>query len=207
MQTQVIRHPSTWVSTQRNNKLPYTMNSTLDIQWQPRNDLAIDIGYVNALGRHEIIPIPFNQAQDCLPDEPTVRAGCQYAPTRAVRRLLSPTPMAIRCRGSRLRCATFANSCPGNLPNGQPCSSRIRRRQRRPARSLHWVRGRVGAYTAEGFGLQRVAGARRKEAQPRASGGVSYTFSRSFDEQSALGLFYNGNNPLNLRGGYGAVGL
>jgi len=32
--------------------------------------------------------------------------------------------------------------------------------------------------------------------------GVSYTFSRSFDEQSALGLFYNGSNPLNLRGGY-----
>src|ERR1700751_4195233 len=26
----------------RDNKLPYTMNTTLDIQWQPRNDLAID---------------------------------------------------------------------------------------------------------------------------------------------------------------------
>ena len=33
--------------------------------------------------------------------------------------------------------------------------------------------------------------------------GVSYTYSRSFDEQSALGLFYNGNNPLNIRDGYG----
>jgi hypothetical protein len=32
--------------------------------------------------------------------------------------------------------------------------------------------------------------------------GASYTFSRSFDEQSALGLFYNGSNPTNLRGGY-----
>jgi hypothetical protein len=28
----------------RNNKLPYTMNTSLDVQWQPRNDLAIDIG-------------------------------------------------------------------------------------------------------------------------------------------------------------------
>ena len=33
--------------------------------------------------------------------------------------------------------------------------------------------------------------------------GMSYTFSRSFDEQSAMGLFYNGNNPLNVREGYG----
>ncbi len=33
--------------------------------------------------------------------------------------------------------------------------------------------------------------------------GFSYTYSHSTDEQSALGLFYNGNNPLDLRSGYG----
>src|SRR6266404_4475969 len=54
----------------RNNKLPYTMNTTLDIQWQPRNDLAIDIGYVNALGRHEIVPLPFNQSRIASPGNP-----------------------------------------------------------------------------------------------------------------------------------------
>ena len=32
--------------------------------------------------------------------------------------------------------------------------------------------------------------------------GASYTYSHALDEQSALGLFYNGNNPLNLRDGY-----
>jgi hypothetical protein len=31
------------------------------VQWQPRNDLAIDIGYVGNLGRHQVIPVPFNQ--------------------------------------------------------------------------------------------------------------------------------------------------
>ena len=45
----------------RANKLPYTYNYTLDIQWQPRNDLAISIGYVGNLGRHQVIPVPFNQ--------------------------------------------------------------------------------------------------------------------------------------------------
>ena len=54
----------------RKNKLPYTLNETLDIQWQPRNDLAIDIGYVGNLGRHEVIPIPFNQARIASPSNP-----------------------------------------------------------------------------------------------------------------------------------------
>jgi hypothetical protein len=34
--------------------------------------------------------------------------------------------------------------------------------------------------------------------------GFSYTYSHALDEQSGLGLFYNGNNPLNLRDGYGS---
>ena len=63
-------HHSIWEPMTATNKLPYTMNSTLDIQWQPRNDLAIDIGYVNGLGRHEIIPIPFNQARIATPTNP-----------------------------------------------------------------------------------------------------------------------------------------
>src|SRR5208283_3729569 len=34
--------------------------------------------------------------------------------------------------------------------------------------------------------------------------GASYTWSHALDEQSGLGLFYNGNNPLNLRSSYGS---
>ena len=45
----------------RTNKLPYTYNYSLDVQWQPRNDLAIEFGYVGNLGRHQVIPVPFNQ--------------------------------------------------------------------------------------------------------------------------------------------------
>ena len=45
----------------RANKLPYTINQTFDIQWQPRNDLMFEVGYVGNLGRHGVIPIPFNQ--------------------------------------------------------------------------------------------------------------------------------------------------
>ena len=52
------------------NKLPYSIASTFDVQWQPRSDLAIDIGYVNALGRHEVVPIPFNQPGIATPTNP-----------------------------------------------------------------------------------------------------------------------------------------
>ena len=34
--------------------------------------------------------------------------------------------------------------------------------------------------------------------------GFSYTYSHATDEQSGMGLFYNGNNPLDLRSAYGS---
>jgi len=75
----------------RANKLPYTMNQTLDIQWQPRNDLVIQIGYVGNLGRHEVVPIPFNQAQIASPTHP-IRPG---TPQPALRiRPRHPLPVA-----------------------------------------------------------------------------------------------------------------
>ena len=51
----------------RQNKLPYSINYTLDVQWQPRNDLAFDFGYVGNLGRHQVIPVPFNQPNIASP--------------------------------------------------------------------------------------------------------------------------------------------
>ncbi len=59
----------------RANKLPYTMNYTLDFQWQPRNDLAIEIGYVGNLGRHQVIPVPFNQPTIASPSSPVLSGG------------------------------------------------------------------------------------------------------------------------------------
>src|ERR1019366_856153 len=45
----------------KNNVLPYTINYTLNLQWQPRNDLAIRLGYAGNRGRHAVIPIPLNE--------------------------------------------------------------------------------------------------------------------------------------------------
>ncbi len=56
----------------RANKLPYTINYTLDFQWQPRNDLAVEVGYVGNVGRHQVIPVPFNQPTIASPSNPTL---------------------------------------------------------------------------------------------------------------------------------------
>ena len=88
----------------RSNKLPYTMNQMLDIQWQPRNDLAITIGYVGNLGRHEIVPLPFNQAQIASPTHP-MRPGTPFEQDYTYGYSILTDP------------ATFT---PANLPNGQP---------------------------------------------------------------------------------------
>ena len=132
----------------RANKLPYTLNQTSDIQWQPRNDLAIDIGYVGNLGRHEVIPIPFNQAQIASPTQPT-SAG--YArPSRI-------TPMATRSSRTQLRSSHPLD----NLPNGQPYQQNFEGGNvdlRVPYHRL-FVGVRV-VHRRRNLGLQRAAGPR-----------------------------------------------
>src|SRR5690348_532122 len=52
------------------NTLPYSENWTLDVQWQPHNDLYFDLGYVGNHGQHLLLPIPFNQPGIATPTNP-----------------------------------------------------------------------------------------------------------------------------------------
>ncbi len=191
----------------RNNSLPYTMNATLDIQWQPRNDLAIDIGYVNALGRHEVIPIPFNQSRIASPSSPLCGPAAVCANPTASPFAQSYT-YGYTVQSATAPCASeytaYNNNCPINLPNGQtmlanPESGNVDLRV--PYMGLA---AESEQYTAEGVSSYNAL---QTHIEKRLSHGLqigaSYTFSRSLDEQSGLGLFYNGNNPLNIRDGYG----
>ena len=188
----------------RENKLPYTMNSTLDIQWQPTNNLVIDIGYVNALGRHEIIPIPFNQARIASPTNPLCgpAAVCANPGT-------SPFSQAYTYgftvqTNDPANCFTFANFCPINLPNGQVTQANPEGGNVDLRVPYIGYAAESEIYKAEGISAYNALQAHlEKRFSHGLQAGVSYTFSRSFDEQSALGLFYNGNNPLNIRDGYG----
>jgi hypothetical protein len=180
----------------RANKLPYTINDTLDFQWQPRNDLVIDVGYVGNFGRHEIIPLPFNQAGIASPTSP-IRAGTpseqDYTYGYTVQGPASCNP------------DVFGSCSAINLPNGQPMLATYEGGNidlRVPylgysAESETYKAAGISAYNALQAHLE-------KRMSHGLQLGVSYTYSHSLDEQSAMGLFYNGNNPNNLRSSYGS---
>ncbi|HEX3351486.1 MAG TPA: TonB-dependent receptor [Terriglobales bacterium] len=172
----------------RANKLPYTMNQMLDIQWQPRRDLAITVGYVGNLGRHEVVPLPFNQAQIASPTHP-MRAGSPFEQDYTYGYSILTDP------------STFT---PANLPNGQPYLLTFEGGNVDLRVPYIGYSSESESYTAAGISAYNAL---QVHVEKRMSHGVqlgfSYTYSHATDEQSAMGLFYNGNNPLDLRSGYG----
>ena len=167
----------------RANKLPYTFNYTLDVQWQPRNDLAIELGYVGNVGRHQVIPVPFNQSNIYSPSSPAL-AGGPYQQNYSY---------GYTVGGATLPDGTFyqANDEGGNVDLRVPYIGYA-------AESISYKAAGVDAYNA----LQAHID---KRMSHNIQIGASYTYSHALDEQSGLGLFYNGSNALNLRSGYGSA--
>ncbi|HEX9199230.1 MAG TPA: TonB-dependent receptor [Acidobacteriaceae bacterium] len=162
----------------RGNKLPYTMNFTLDLQWQPRNDLAIELGYVGNLGRHQVIPVPFNQPGIATPSSPIHGEKYTYGYTVYDSTLPDGKPYAEDYEG-------------GNVDRRVPYIGYA-------AESIDYKAAGVDSYHA----LQAHV---EKRMSHGVQVGASYTYSHALDEHSGLGLFYNGNNPLNLRDGYASA--
>jgi hypothetical protein len=159
-----------------NNKLPYTENWMLDLQWQPQNDLMFRIAYVGNHGVHEVIPIPFNQALTATPSHPVNGQIYSYGysvPGVAAENVQSITDGYLTGNAS-LRVPYI-----GYDPNSQ-----------------YSVAAGVSHYNALQVNVTK-----------RISHGLTinaaYTWSHALDEESGAQLFYNGNNPLDLRSGYG----
>jgi len=193
----------------RANKLPYTLNQTLDIQWQPRKDLAITVGYVGNLGRHAVIPLPFNQAGIATPSHPIHGQNYTYGynvlappgcnPTR------NPGACAYRpdCNISGAPGSTSGCGFLG-LPDGTTMIATYEGGNVDLRVPFIGYSSESESYTAAGISAYNALQAHlEKRLSHGLQVGVSYTYSHATDEQSALGLFYNGNNPLNLRSGYG----
>ena len=175
----------------RANKLPYTMNYTLDIQWQPRNDVAVEVGYVGNIGRHQIIPIPFNQPTIASPTNPLLGGGAcpqkySYGYNVGFNSLPNGTPSCFGSPASYL-----ANYEGGNVDLRVPYIGYA-------AESIDYKASGIDNYNA----LQVHVDKRMSRG---IQVGASYTWSHAIDEQSGLGLFYNGNNPTNLRSAYGSA--
>ncbi len=180
----------------RKNKLPYSINYTLDIQWQPRNDLAIEVGYVGNVGRHLIVPLPFNQAQIATPGN-VIHPGPNGQSYTYGYTVLDPNrvyPFYPICVNQDPNCAygnMQQNYEGGNVDLRVPYIG---------------YSSESESYTAAGISTYNALQVHvEKRLSHNFQTGVSYTYSHTTDEQSALGLFYNGNNPNNLQSGYGSA--
>lgn len=170
------------------NTLPYSENWTLDVQWQPRNDLLFDIGYVGNHGQHEVIPVPFNQPGIATPTNPINNQIYSYG--------YQATDAdggfgALQTEQVQTTIGEFTGA-DGNTALRVPFVGYN-------PNSDFWEAEGVSNYNALQLNVTK-----------RMSHGLqvnaSYTFSHGLDEGSGLaeGLFYNGNNPLDPRSGYGS---
>jgi hypothetical protein len=179
------------------NKLPYSINFTLNVQYQPRNDLMIEIGYVGNLGRHQIIPVPFNQSQIATTSNPTHPGGLATQSFSYGYTVLDPNnfylpecvndPSETNCSYGKM----LNNFEGGNVDLRVPYIG---------------YSSESESYTAAGISAYHALETHvEKKLSHNFQAGVSYTYSHVNDEQSGMGLFYNGNNPTNLRSGYGSA--
>ncbi len=160
------------------NKLPYSENWSLDLQWQPKNNWVLTMAYIGNHGVHQPIPIPFNQPGIATPTHPINGQIYSYGfqPLDGSFNPLQNEQVQTTIGEFSFSDGNTALRTPyiGFNPNAD-----------------FWKAEGVSNYNA----LQL-------QATKRVSHGLminaSYTYSRSIDEGSGLGsgLFYNGNNPL-----------
>jgi hypothetical protein len=158
------------------NKLPYSENWQLDLQWQPWNTVMMTLAYVGNHGLHETLPIPFNQPGIATPQNPIngQMFSYGYQPFDASGNMLQSEQINTSTGGNTDLRVPFI----GYSPN-----------------SVFYEAEGISHYNALEFNL-------KKRLSHGLTVNASYTWSHSLDEGSGLGLFYNGNNPLVPRSGY-----
>ena len=158
------------------NKLPYTQNWTFDIQYQPSSSWLFDVGYVGNHGNHLVLPIPFNQPVIATSQNTVNGQTSSYGGVSPLN--LDNEPV-------------FTNQYAGNAPIRVPY----------PGYDMNSV-----LYKAEGISNYNAL---QLQARKRLSFGLqftaSYTWSHALDEQSGLGLFFTGNNPLVPKSNYASA--
>jgi hypothetical protein len=174
-----------------NNVLPYTEDWTLDLQWQPRTDMSLDVAYVGNRGKHAVVPIPFNEPGIATPDRPingqTYSYGLQVLSTQndpSAPPTKYGTPYAM------------ANE-PYDTYSGGNVDLRVPYVGYDPNSTSFETVG-ISSYDALQAHLE-------KRLSHNIQAGVSYTWSHTLDEQSDVGLFFTGDNPSDLRSSYSSA--
>ena len=159
-----------------NNKLPYSENWTFDLQYQLANSWLLSAGYVGNHGVHGVLPIPFNQPNIATPQNPINGQTSSYG--GVLYNAPDTEPISTN---------EYSGNAPVRVPYiGYDMNSVL--------------------YKAEGISNYNAL---QLQARKRLSFGLqftaSYTWSHALDEQSGLGLFFTGNNPLYPKSNYASA--
>ena len=168
-----------------NNKLPYTENWSLDLQYQVLPKTVVSMGYTGNHGVHQTVPLPFNQPQVATPQNPVNGQIYSYgynATDNGRPTYVSENP------GNPLLSEPYSTSTGGNTDLRTPYIGYS-------PNSVEWSTVGYSHYDALLLSAHQVS-SHGLEYQ------LSYTWSHSLDASSGFGLFYNGNDPRNLRSGY-----
>jgi hypothetical protein len=172
-----------------NNTLPYTQNWTLDLQYQLSNNWLFEIAYVGNHGTHEVLPVTFNEPQIATPQNPL------WSQNPANEQIYSygGTTTYSSCNNGGLTTETI---CPPPYYSGNTV---VR---------VPYIGYDMNSVMYEAEGISNYH-ALQAQVHKRTSKGLqftaSYTYSHALDEQSGLGLFVTGNDPLTPRANYASA--
>ena len=172
------------------NVLPYTINFTFGMEWQPSNDISVSIGYVGNRGRHSVIPIPFNEPGLATPQHPIWGETASYG-----YQVLNQNNTVTDQYGGDDYLAIAGE--PWNTYSGGNIDFRTPYVGYNFNSALFKTVGN-SAYDALETHIE-------KRLSHNFQAGASYTWSHALDEQSDIGIFFTGDNPNNLRDSYASA--
>jgi len=165
----------------KDNVLPYTINYTLNLQWQPVSTVAILVGYTGNRGRHSVIPIPLNEPGIATASNPIWGETSSYG----METMNQNNQVDVNYDYAPIAVEPWATFDAGNTDFRAPYVGYS------PNAAFFKTVG-VSAYDA----LQTHV---EKRMSHYTQAGGSYTWSHALDEQSDIGLFFTGDNPNRLR--------
>jgi hypothetical protein len=166
----------------RNNKLPYTINYALNVQFQMTKSMVGTLGYTGNLGRHLVIPVPFNQPGIATPTNPINGETSSYG-----YEVLNTASLTGKYYNP-------ISTEPYDSYDGGNIDLRVPYVGYSPNAALFEAAG-ISDYNALEAHVE-------KRLTNYTSFTVAYTFSHALDEQSDVGLFFTGDNPNNLHDSY-----
>ncbi|HEY1984060.1 MAG TPA: carboxypeptidase regulatory-like domain-containing protein [Terracidiphilus sp.] len=174
----------------KNNVLPYTINYTLNVQWQPTSTLALTLGYTGNRGRHAVIPLPLNEPGIATASHPIWGETSTYGfDVLNQNNLFTDEDPNSSSDGYQFYIPIAGE--PWNTLDGGNTDFRAPYVGYSPNAADFKTVG-ISGYDALDLHVE-------KRLSHHFQAGGSYTWSHALDEQSDIGLFFTGDNPTRLR--------